>query len=86
MVKFVLQAIPNYCMNIFLILTTIGDEIQMMMSSYGWGLSNRVKRNELASLGQIMCLKGVWGLRLSKYLCFQLGHVRKTKMNIYIKT
>lgn len=37
---------------------------------------NEIKRNELASLGQIMCLKGskLGGLiRLSKYPCFQLG-------------
>lgn len=82
MVKFSLQAIPNYCMNIFLVPTTLGDEIQRMMNSYWWGRVVRNQENELASLGKIMCLKGAWGLRLSKYLCFQLGHVRKTRVEI----
>lgn len=88
MVKSILQAIPNYCISIFLIPTTLGEEIQRMMNSYWWGSTSRESgsRNGLASLGQIMCLKGAWGLRLSKYLCFQLNHVRKTRVEIYIKT
>lgn len=39
MVKFIIQVIPNYCMSIFLILTTLSDEIQMMMNlNWSWQL------------------------------------------------
>jgi len=45
-VKYLLQAIHNYCMNIFLIPITLDDEIQWMMNSYWWGLSSRLIGNQ----------------------------------------
>lgn len=41
MIKFVTQAIPTYCMSTFLLPTTLGEEIQIMINSFWWGLNRR---------------------------------------------
>lgn len=46
MIKSALQAIPNYFISIFLLSSTLGDEIEIerMMNSFWWGvLANVVK-------------------------------------------
>lgn len=37
LVKVVLQAIPSFCMSIFLIPPSLCDEIQKMINSFWWG-------------------------------------------------
>ncbi|GAU20068.1 hypothetical protein TSUD_381600 [Trifolium subterraneum] len=38
LIKAVAQAIPSYCMSSFLILTTLGEEIERMMNSFYWNM------------------------------------------------
>ena len=37
LIKSVAQAIPSYCMGVFLLPTSIGDEIERMLNSFWWG-------------------------------------------------
>jgi hypothetical protein len=37
LIKSVAQAIPSYCMGVFLLPTSIGDEIDRMLNSFWWG-------------------------------------------------
>lgn len=41
LMKAVLQAIPSYCMNSFLLPLSLGEEIYKMMKSFWWGTSGR---------------------------------------------
>ncbi|CAN1325750.1 LINE-1 retrotransposable element ORF2 protein [Linum perenne] len=44
LIKSVAQAIPIYCMNVFMIPQTIADEIQKMINSFWWGLKGNGQR------------------------------------------
>lgn len=37
LIKSVAQAIPSYCMRVFLLPISIGDEIERMLNSFLWG-------------------------------------------------
>jgi len=41
LIKSVAQAIPTYCMNTFLLPTTLGEEIQRVINSFWWGSNRR---------------------------------------------
>lgn len=44
MIKSVLQSIPTYFMNLFLLLTSPGEDIQSLISGYWWGGSSSSSR------------------------------------------
>lgn len=38
LIKYVLQAISSYCMSVFLLPTSLYEEIERLINSYWWGL------------------------------------------------
>lgn len=44
LIKAVAQAVPSYCMTLFLLPSTLIDELQAMMNSFFWGSNGDVKK------------------------------------------
>lgn len=44
LVKYVAQSIHTYCMSVYLLPSTLQDEIQKMMNSFWWSSNNQDKR------------------------------------------
>lgn len=59
------DALPNYCMSIYLFLESMTDELQWMMNSYWWGAQrNDTKGIHWLSWEKLVMAKEVGGMGL----------------------
>jgi len=61
LIKSVAQEIPSYCMGVFLLPTSIGDEIEKMLNSFWWGAKGE-NRNGIRWLSwDKLTMRKEWG-------------------------
>jgi len=74
----VTQAIPTYCMSIFLLPTTLGEEIQRMIYSFWWGSNKRQgKDNNWLSWDKLTMRKEYGGMGFRHVFAFNLAMLEK---------
>lgn len=67
-IKSVAQAIPSYCMTIFLLPTTLQDEMQSMMNSFRWDSNRNVGKKSIGLVGNVFLRKELGGGFSSSFL------------------
>lgn len=77
LIKSVLQAISTYIMSIFLILESIGVEIQKKMNSFWWGSNGRGKGMKWLSWDKLSINKENGGMRFCNLYAFNLSMLGK---------
>lgn len=81
LVKAVAQAIPNYSMSCFLLPKLFCDELNKMVASYWWSGNEGEKKLHWCSWESLI-QKARADLGFGSYICFQLGYVTKTGVEI----
>ncbi|KHN26431.1 hypothetical protein glysoja_030385, partial [Glycine soja] len=56
-IKLVAQVIPSYCMSVFLLPTTLQDEMQSMMNSFRWDSNRNVGKKSIGLVGNVFLRK-----------------------------
>jgi hypothetical protein len=61
LIKSMAQAIPSYCMGVFLLPTSIGDEIERMLNSFWWGAKGDNKKGIRWMSWDKLTMRKEWG-------------------------
>lgn len=78
LIKYVVQDIPTYCMNIFQIPQLLGDKLQKMMNSYWWGLGKRGRKGVNWMVWDRLCvMKEKLGLGFRNLFAFNFAMLGK---------
>jgi hypothetical protein len=61
LIKSVAQAIPSYCMSVFLLPMSIGDEIEKMLNSFWWGIKENGSKGIRWMSWDKLTMRKEWG-------------------------
>jgi hypothetical protein len=83
LIKSVAQAIPSYCMSVFLLPMSIGDEIEKMLNSFWWGIKeNGSKGIRWMSWDKLTMRKEWGGMGFRNIYGFNLAMLGKQGSNL----
>ncbi|GAU18647.1 hypothetical protein TSUD_124800 [Trifolium subterraneum] len=83
MIKYVLQAIPSYVMSLFILPSSLIDDIEKMLNAFWWGGgSHNNKGIHWLAWDKLACPKAKDGLGFHKFEAFNMAMVAKQAWNI----
>jgi hypothetical protein len=85
MIKSVLQTIPAYVMSIFLLPSTLINDIEKMLNSFWWGHSNENARGLHWLSWERLCEQGLWWYGFQNLQAFNLAMIGKQASNLITK-
>jgi hypothetical protein len=86
MIKSIMQSIPTYVMSIFLLPSTLLDDIEKMLNSFCWGHSGNNGRGfQWLSWERLSVSKDYSGMSFKNLQAFNLAMLGKQAWNLFTK-